>query len=244
MSRPSDPRAEHLLLAFPGRDVALTAATVLVTAALLVAVADSATLARIQRIDDSWLRLMAAHRAGPVTAVALLLDVLGSVLVMLPVRIVVAAWLAWQRRWWHLAAFVVAVVTAEVLIGTLKGFYDRGRPPGSLVTTSGASFPSGHAVAASVTVVAIVIALLPPGRVRAWWGAAAAGFSIVMALSRAYLGAHWLSDALAGVLVGTSCALLASLVVGALQSRAGEPGSARPGPAPALSVAAPSEDPR
>ena len=34
---------------------------------------------------------------------------------------------------------------SEVLIGTLKGIYDRARPPGSLVATSGASFPSGHA---------------------------------------------------------------------------------------------------
>ena len=46
----------------------------------------------------------------------------------------------------------------------------------SLVATSGASFPSGHAIAASVTVVAAVIALTPPGRRRVAWGAAAVGF--------------------------------------------------------------------
>ena len=40
-----------------------------------------------------------------------------------------------------------------------------------------------------------------------------------MALSRAYLGAHWLSDALAGVLLGASCALLAAFAVGELQGR-------------------------
>jgi membrane-associated phospholipid phosphatase len=34
-----------------------------------------------------------------------------------------------------------------------------------------------------------------------------------MALSRAYLAAHWLSDAIAGVLLGTSCALVMALVV-------------------------------
>jgi membrane-associated phospholipid phosphatase len=57
-------------------------------------------------------------------------------------------------------------VLSEVLIGSLKGIYDRTRPPGSLVATSGASFPSGHAIAASVTVVAAVIALVPAGRRR------------------------------------------------------------------------------
>ncbi len=87
------------------------------------------------------------------------------------------------------------------------------------MTTSGASVPSGHSVAASVTVVAAVIALVPAGRQRAAWGGAAVAFSIVMALSRAYLGAHWLSDAAAGVLLGTSCALLAALAVGLLQRR-------------------------
>jgi membrane-associated phospholipid phosphatase len=55
-----------------------------------------------------------------------------------------------------------------------------------------------------------------------------------MALSRAYLAAHWLSDAIAGVLLGTSCALLAALVVGALQRRRRRrrPDPAAHGPAP------------
>jgi undecaprenyl-diphosphatase len=118
---------------------------------------------------------------------------------------------------------------SEVLIGILKGIYDRARPAGSLVATSGTSFPSGHSIAASVTVVAAVIAVVPPGRRRAVWGAAAVVFSILMALSRAYLGAHWLSDAVAGVLLGTSCALLAALAVGVLQRRSA--GRRREGPA-------------
>jgi membrane-associated phospholipid phosphatase len=106
-----------------------------------------------------------------------------------------------------------AVVLSEILIGPVKGAYDRPRPPGSLVATSGASFPSGHAIAASVTVLAAVIALVPPGRRRIIWGAAAALFAILMAASRAYLAAHWLSDAIAGLLLGTTCALLAAVAV-------------------------------
>ena len=198
--------AEEPVLAIRGRDVAVTAVVLALTAAVFAAVADHGILAHIQRADDWWLRLMTSGRLAPITLIAKVFNVLGLVYVTFPVRLAIAGFLALRRRWWHLAAFAAAVVLSEVLIGTLKGSYDRVRPPGSLVATSGASFPSGHSVAATVTVVAAVIALVPPGRVRVAWGAAAAAFSVLMALSRAYLGAHWLSDAVAGVLLGTSCA--------------------------------------
>jgi membrane-associated phospholipid phosphatase len=215
--RAAGERQEHLLVAAPGRDIAVTVVALVLTTVVFVAVAEQGLLAHIQRLDDAWLRLMISDRSAPVTAIAKFLNLLGLIYITLPVRIVIAGYLALRRRWWHLAAFVAAVVMSELLIGTLKGIYDRARPPGSLVATSGASFPSGHSIAASVTVVAAVIALVPPGRRRAVWGAAAVAFLILMALSRAYLGAHWLSDAIAGVLLGTSCALLAALVVGQLQ---------------------------
>ena len=211
--------AEEQVLAARRRDMVVTVVVLALTAAAFAAVADHGVLARIQRVDDAWLRLMISGRSAPVTAAAKVFNWLGLVYVTLPVRIGIAAVLALRRRWWHLAAFAAAIVLSEVLIGTLKGVYDRARPPGSLVVTSGTSFPSGHSVAATVTVVAAVIALVPPGRARVAWGAAAAVFSVLMALSRAYLGAHWLSDALAGVLLGASCALLAAFAVGELQGR-------------------------
>jgi membrane-associated phospholipid phosphatase len=212
-------RPEEAILGSPGRDVAVTAAVLAVTAAAFAAAADHGILAHIQQVDDAWLRLMVSGRATPVTVVAKVFNLLGLVYVTLPARIAIAGYLALRRRWWHMAAFVGAVVLSEALIGTLKNAYDRTRPPGSLVATSGASFPSGHAIAASVTVVAAVIALVPPGRSRVAWGAAAVGFSILMAASRAYLAAHWLSDAVAGILLGTSCAMLAAVAVDGLQRR-------------------------
>ena len=210
---------EEALLASPRRAAVLTAVVAALTAVVFALVADHGTLARVQQLDDAWLRLMISGRAPPLTAVAKVFNVLGLVYVTLPVRIAVAGFLALRRRWWHLAGFTAAVVMSEALIGSLKGIYDRARPPGPLVATSGASFPSGHAVAASVTVVAAVIALVPAGRRRAIWGAAAVAFSVLMGLSRAYLGAHWLSDATAGILLGTSCALLAALLAGLLQQQ-------------------------
>jgi undecaprenyl-diphosphatase len=215
--------AEHPLLGMPRRDGTVTLLLVLATAASFTLVAYRATAAPIQRVDDAVLRWMIGIRSGPLTAVAKVLNALGLVYVTLPVRILIAAFLALRRRWWHFAAFVSAIVISEISIGTLKTLYDRVRPPGSLVHTSGSSFPSGHAIAASVTVVAAVIALLPEGRLRYRWGAAAVAFSMLMALSRAYLAAHWFSDAVAGVLLGTSIALAAAVVVHGIRRR-GSPG--------------------
>jgi membrane-associated phospholipid phosphatase len=218
VSRPEVPgREEAALVAAPGLLAAITAVAVVLTAGVFVVVGAHGTLASTQRLDDAWLRLMISGRAPPLTVIANVFNWLGLVYITLPVRIAIAGFLALRRRWWQLTAFVAAIVLSEILIGLLKGIYGRARPPDSLVATSGTSFPSGHAVAASVTAVAAVIALVPARRRRTWWAMAAVAFSILMGLSRAYLGAHWLSDAVAGILLGTSCALLTALVVGQIQ---------------------------
>jgi membrane-associated phospholipid phosphatase len=203
---------EPPILAAPRRDAAITLVTCALTAVLFVVAADHAALSHIQRLDDSWLRLMISARDTPLTVIAKVFNVLGLVYVTLPARIAIAGYLAFRRQWWHLAVFAGAVLLSEVLIGPVKAAYDRARPPASLVATSGASFPSGHSIAASVTVFAAIIALVPAGRRRVAWGLPAAVFALLMGLSRAYLGAHWLSDAIAGLLLGTSCALLAAVV--------------------------------
>ena len=160
---PTAQRPEDPLIASPRRTALLAGVVLALTAALFALAASHSTMTRIQRIDDSWLRLMISAREPPLTVIAKVFNVLGLVYVTLPVRIALGGFLALRRRWWHLAAFTTAVVMSEVLIGLLKGVYGRARPSGSLVATSGASFPSGHAVAASVTAVAAVIALVPAG---------------------------------------------------------------------------------
>lgn len=204
---------EHPLLGMPRRDTAVTAVLAATTVAFFALMATDAGRRLIQPNDDAFLRWIVSLRIGWLTVVAHVFNLIGLTYVMAPIRLGIAGWLAIRRRWWHFAAFVSAILVSEVAIGTLKALYDRPRALGSLVETSNASFPSGHAVAASVTAVAAVIALVPEGPRRYRWGAAAVGFSFLMGLSRTYLGAHWLSDAIAGVLLGTTIALGTALIV-------------------------------
>ena len=131
---------------------------VVITIGVLAAVADHGTFIRIQRLAEAWLRSMISGGTADCGHEGLQPPRL--VYITLPVRIAIIGLLELRRSWWHLAAFAVAVVVSESSIGLLKGIYHRARPPASLVTTSGASFPSGNSVAASVTVVAAVIALV------------------------------------------------------------------------------------
>jgi len=167
----------------------------------------SATRPAVQDVDDAVLRFAGAVRNGPTTAVAVVLSWLGSSLVNWPLRVAALLLLAWRRHWLRFTAFALAVLTSEVLIGTMKSAIDRPRPPGSLIATTGASFPSGHAVATAVTAVGLVLVLAPPGKRRWRWEVNAVVLTSIMALSRVYLRAHWLSDTVAGAFLGAGLAL-------------------------------------
>jgi undecaprenyl-diphosphatase len=161
----------------------------------------------VQAVDDAAWRGAGAVRNDPSTAVAVTLSWLGSGLVNWPLRVAAVALLAWRRHWLRLAAFALAVLTSELFIGPMKGLIDRPRPPSSLIDTSAASFPSGHAIATAVTAVGLVLVLAPPGKKRWRWEVYAVIFTSVMTLSRVYLRAHWLSDTVAGALLGAGLAL-------------------------------------
>lgn len=164
----------------------------------------------VQPFDDWWLEVVERHRYDPAVEVAKVLDLVGSPWVTLPVRAVAVAILLLRRRWVQLSAFVTAVVLAELATGPVKALVDRARPP-SIVDTSGASFPSGHAIAAAVTAFALVAAFLPRGRRRLRWAVAATLFAGSMAWSRTYLGAHWATDTIAGMCIGAGFAILAEV---------------------------------
>ena len=188
---------------------ALVVAGVMLAGAVIlgVLVAVPATLRGVQDVDDAVRRLAVNVQNRPTTLVAEGFSLAGGTWVNWPIRIVALAVLAFRRQFVQFTAFALAVLTSEILIGTLKAAFGRARPPGSLIGTSGATFPSGHAIAAAVTAVGLVVVLLPPGPARWKWEVRAVLFAFLMALSRVYLRAHWLSDVVAGGLLGGGLAL-------------------------------------
>lgn len=165
--------------------------------------APTTTVPFVGNFDDVVHGWMETVRNTPTTWVSKALSVIGGGLVTIPLRFAATFFLAWRRRWRQVATFLLTWITAEVALAFLKDWFHRGRPTGALVVTEGFSFPSGHAVAAAATAVALVLAFFPPGERRRRWEELAVVFAFVMAYSRVYLSAHWLSDVVAGTLLGS-----------------------------------------
>jgi membrane-associated phospholipid phosphatase len=95
-----------------------------------------------------------------------------------------------------------------------KDFVDRARPPAALAVPPleiSPSFPSGHTL--NATVLTTVVAYLVLIETTATWQrvvtvTVAAAFVAAMGLSRVFLGHHWLTDVIAGWLIGLAWALL------------------------------------
>jgi len=189
------------------RALRLVGVLALLTVAIFVVVGTDPNRGLVQDVDDGFLDIMVDARFTPLVWVAKALAFAGSVWINWPIRLVVMVLLAAKRRWLQLGAFVLAVVTSEAMIGTMKALYERPRPIGGLLPTHSFSFPSGHAIAGAVTAVGIVIVLLPPGPRRWRWEVQAAVFAGLMALSRTYLGVHWLSDVVGGTFLGVTLAV-------------------------------------
>ncbi|TGQ28076.1 MULTISPECIES: phosphatase PAP2 family protein [unclassified Mesorhizobium] len=116
----------------------------------------------------------------------------------------------------------VAVAGGQMLSSILKFDIDRPRPDlvSHLVDVASLSFPSGHAMLSAVTYLTLgsMAARFLPGRVtRIYVFALAVMTTLLVGISRIYLGVHWPSDVLAGWCAGFAWAMLCWLASRALQ---------------------------
>lgn len=207
--RPSSPT--ELLLR---RGVALA-----VLAALIATLADAAAeddgVTFFDRPVWSW---FIAHRTAAATAFFKVVTTLGSTVAMGGYAILAVGWLVVKGRRSVVTgrlsdALLVAVVGAgaAVFVTVGKHLVGRTRPPVEfrLVTEANQSFPSGHALA-STAVIGALLVIAGPHLARGRLAVVVSGLVAVLliGLSRLYLGVHWATDVLGGWLTGAAWLLL------------------------------------
>ena len=173
-------------------------------------------LNRLAQLDGAAIEL--AHEAhwGPLTAAFV---VASAWWVKWPLFAAAGACCdATKRRWLPAAAVcaAAAAAAAETLAFILKQLTERARPPladpgiqALIGIPDSTSFPSGHAAAAFAA--ATAVGMLHPRLRRPLLAMAA-----VVALSRVYLGVHYLSDVLLGTALGIAAGFAAAWAVRAV----------------------------
>ena len=159
-------------------------------------------------LDRPVLDWFIAHREPWLTTTMNLLTALGSSGVLIPLVALAGGWW-WRRRRTvrPLITLGVAYIGAELLFRIVKVLTDRQRPSAAVAFRhySGLAFPSGHATLAAAVFGALAALTAAassswPAKVASW--AAAVFITIVVGVSRLYLGAHWLTDVLGGWALG------------------------------------------
>lgn len=181
------------------------------------AVVAGAPITRLDVEVANWLHAHARANGG-LRQSMLVLTHLHSTPGILAMALVFGIWLFRRGHRYWTVALVASVPGGQILNTLLKHTFERARPHFAepLLELSTYSFPSGHAMGA--TVLYGFIACYAARHARSWWGRVlpfvlALAMVATVAFSRMYLGVHYLSDVLAAAAEG--CGWLAICITGA-----------------------------
>ncbi len=207
-----------------GCSVARIAAVAVLFAALTVQVARSG---RLTAADAPVTRWLVAHRTPTLTTAATALTDLGGPAGVTILVLACAGGMWWRRRRIFAPVLLVGTVAGAAVANTaIKVLVARDRPPAltRLVAETSFAYPSGHVAGTTALAGALLVACR--ARTRPWHWLAAVTAVVVIAATRLYLGVHWLTDTVAGMLVGTLVVLGSRLVADVVDTRRTAPAGA------------------
>lgn len=153
-------------------------------------------------VDQQVAAWFHGHAVPALTQALLVITYLHGVVAIAGYVALVAATLAWKRAWYWLLVLGLAVPGGMLVNVLMKLAFHRSRPSfdDPVLTLASYAFPSGHV--AGATLFYGFLAALFATRRRGWSHKVAAGVCatalvMLVALSRLYLGVHYLSDVLA-----------------------------------------------
>jgi membrane-associated phospholipid phosphatase len=190
------------------RTLLLAGLTLLACAASFAAVmrADSGHLP-VMGMDRGWLSIVSSTRNAPLTGAFKVLSLIcgpdGATVIVAVLCIALTV----IRRWRTALYLALAEACGSGCSDLIKLVVHRHRPPHPLVAAAFSSFPSGHVITTIGVGVALTMVFARPGR-RLPVLAAVAVAALLMMYCRTYLAAHWLSDTLESLPVGTGVALV------------------------------------
>jgi undecaprenyl-diphosphatase len=149
-------------------------------------------------------------RNNVITNLAIVICLLGDKKVIIPAFGLICLWLFSQKQ--QRAAIYCSLTVASAVITTylFKIWVASPRPGDMTLALENFSFPSGHVTLICAYLI-FLYALIAPAFHYSKQRLIAVGFIVLIVaeiFARLLLDAHWVTDILAGILLGTSCGLL------------------------------------
>ena len=149
------------------------------------------------------------------------LTLLGTTIgVIILTTLAIAGLWFWSRKR-ESVVLALAILTSWQLVRNLKILIARPRPSGEWLTfATGFSFPSGHAMMCTVLFGFLIYLILVEVKHPIWRIGGSLLLTLLILLigfSRIYLGVHYISDVLAGFLLGLICLGIFILILKALK---------------------------
>ena len=161
----------------------------------------------------------------------------GATLTVAAIGLATACYAVWRWRSRAIPLFLLIAIGGQLLLADLiKGAVQRTRPDlRPLAHFTGPSFPSGHTTAAAATFAAIAIVLGRDGSTgrRMLLAGVAVGLAVAVACSRVFLGVHWVTDAIGGLVLGWTWVAVVAIAFGGRVMRFAAPVKAAVTPEPA-----------
>lgn len=164
-------------------------------------------------LDMPLLQYLLAHRDITTSLSFIGITELGSTVFVCGVALCVGIVLAYRQKFVYAIALGISVLGAGATALVIKEIVHRARPVRAFQAyqETGFSFPSGHATLAAAFygfLIYLAWRMLPPGFTRTATTSILALLIAVIAFSRLYLGVHYLSDVLGGLILGAAFAYL------------------------------------
>ncbi len=154
--------------------------------------------------DLSVFNLMREIRNAPADEFMIPITMLGDWFVLQAVFAAIVGWLLWHRAWRAAIASSATFIVAALANGWMNEAIHRLRPINHFVGPELYSFPSSHATLSATTFG--ILAVLASHAMSRWSRSlvyAVCGLAVTMiSYTRVYLGVHWLSDVVGGILIG------------------------------------------
>lgn len=149
---------------------------------------------------------------------------LGSVAALTIFTLTMAGYLYFKNQRWVAAFVIIAILSGTVVSTVMKSGFNRPRPElvphETRIYTK--SFPSGHSAMSSLvylTLGAVLSRAEKDRKTKVFLIAVPIALSILVSVSRVYMGVHWPTDVVAGWLFGMTWAAASWLVFRYLQRR-------------------------